>query len=152
MRVDDLCQFDFLSGKIITRFYSRCVEIAQKAGCSVYMIGGVSDTISLSAFEQEYPGVKIACQSMVNLLINDCAEIDDPVFSWYDSNAIEILHSIKQRLSPEQIEIFLHRIDQGLQRESLVFGNPKYFWPDGCHPNRLGHKKLFDFLCDTGIL
>ena len=30
--------------------------------------------------------------------------------------------------------------------------NKKYFWPDGAHPNRLGHKKLFDFIMESEFL
>ena len=149
---DDISEFDLIAGKIIARFYSRCVEISQTAHCPVYLIGGVSDTIMLSDFEQQYPGVKVACQSLVNLLVNDRDTIDSPILSWYGRGAIEMLHHLKKRLSTDQLQIFLHRIDQGLDRENLVFGNPAYFWPDGMHPNRSGHKKLFDYLCNKGIL
>ena len=149
---DDVSEFDFIPGTIIARFYSRCVEISQIARCPVYLIGGVSDTIMLTDFEQQYPGVKVVCQSLVNLLVNGCETIDNPVLSWYSRSAIEMLHHVKKRLSPDQLQIFLLRIDQGLQRENLVFGKPKYFWPDGCHVNRVGYKILFDFLCDKGIL
>jgi lysophospholipase L1-like esterase len=24
--------------------------------------------------------------------------------------------------------------------------NPRWFWPDGTHPNHHGHKKLYEFL------
>ena len=145
-------EFDSVSSRMIARFYSRLTEISHQAQSPVYVIGGVSDTVRFENFEQCYPGVKIACQSMTNLLINNCENVDSPVFSWYTNMSSGMLETIKKQLSLDQVDKMLHEIDRGLERDNLVFGHPEYFWPDGCHPNRVGHKKLFNFLCDKGII
>ena len=104
------------------------------------------DTIWLDNMEDCYPGVSIVCQSMVNLIMNQNHQIETPVLSWFDSSSINMIPRIKEKLENKEIEKLLIMIDHGMGREDLLFGNPKYFWPDGTHPNRLGHKILFDFL------
>jgi hypothetical protein len=42
-----------------------------------------------------------------------------------------------------QAEI-LSLIEQSLARSDFWKKHPNIFWPDGCHPNRLGHKVLYD--------
>jgi len=148
----DVESIDSISSRMLARFYSRLTEISRQARAPVYVIGGVSDTVRFENFEKCYPGVKIACQSMTNLLINDCENVDIPVLSWYTKASSDMLETIKQQLSLDQVEKLFHEIDRGLERDNLVFGHPEYFWPDGCHPNRFGHKKLFDFLCVKGII
>jgi hypothetical protein len=130
----------------LSRFYTRLSEISQRLNCPVKVIGGVVDTIWLDNMQDYYPGVSIVCQSMVNLIMNQDHQIETPVLSWFDPASIDVVSRIKEKLENKEIEKLLNMIDQGMTREDLIFGNPKYFWPDGKHPNRLGHKILFDFL------
>ena len=135
-----------IPGRWVARYYSRLCEIAQLAGCHVNLIGGVSDTIWLDNFEGDYPGVRIACQSMTNLLINNNHRIDNPVLSWFNRHSPPLIKRIRSHLTTEQIPELLAMIDMGFERENLVFQHPEYFWPDGNHPNREAHLVLYDYL------
>ena len=141
-----------LPGRWTARYYSRLSELAKVAGCVVSLIGGLSDTICLDSFETEYPGVRLVCQSMTNLLINDQHTVGVPVLSWYNKKSIQLIELIRSHLTEEQIPDLLNMIDLGFERENLVFQHPEWFWPDGNHPNRLAHLKLYDFLVAQGYL
>lgn len=143
---DQITCADSLLNIWISRFYSRLSEISQKSNCPIILIGGISDTLWLTNMEIHYPGVSVACQSMVNLILNNTHRVDQPVISWYDRDSIGVITRIKKELSQAEIAKLLKQVDLGMQRQDRVFGSPEYFWPDGKHPNRLGHKILFDFL------
>jgi hypothetical protein len=141
-----------LPGIMISRFYSRLSEIANKTDCTIHLIGGLSDTLKLDNIQDCYPGLKIACQSMTNLLINDQPNVDDPVLSWYSKDASGLVKKIKKTLPHTEMENFLHEVDKGFNRQNWVFENPEWFWPDGCHPNRTGHLKLYQYLVDNQFI
>lgn len=134
------------------RYYSRLSEIAKLANCTVLLVGGVADTIWLDDFNAEYPGITLACQSMTNLLINGQHRIDNPVLSWFNKYSPPLIERIRSHLTDEQLPDLLKMIDDGFERENLVFNHPEYFWPDGNHPNRAAHKKLYEFLIEQGHL
>jgi len=136
----------------ISRWYHHLSKIAQSKNCTVYLIGGISDTLWFDNIDLHYPGLKIACQSMVNLLINQDHRVRIPVLAWYDASTVDLIKRIKQLIPESQIPFLLEMLDQGFERESLVFSTPEYFWPDGKHPNRIGHRVLFDFLRDNSYL
>jgi hypothetical protein len=137
---------------MIARFYNKLIEELSNKCKHIYLIGGVSDTLDIELVKKEYAPLEVACQSMVNLMVNGSDKIEHPVCSWYDKSSLGLVKEIKKRLSPEQQEKFLLDINRGLERESVVFSNPAYFWPDSTHPNRVAHKKLFDFLVNKGLL
>jgi hypothetical protein len=149
---DKIDRHDSLCNIMIARFYNRLIEVLPKRCKQVYLIGGTSDTLDIDLVKKEYAPLEVACQSMINLMVDDNDKIKHPVFSWYDKNTTELIKKIKKRLSSEQQEKLLTDINCGLERESVVFSNPAYFWPDGSHPNRVAHKKLFDFLVNKGFL
>lgn len=130
----------------ISRFYRNLSEISAKVGCKVYVIGGASDALWLDNIEDHYPGCIVVCQSMTNLIINGDHRISTPVFSWYEQKAAELVQQLKAKLSQQELSNLLTLIDQGYQREILLRETPKYFYPDGIHPNRQGIRMLYDFL------
>ena len=131
----------------ISRFYSRLSEISNLANAPVYLIGGVSDTMWLDNFQDFYPGVHILCQSWVNFCINDSHRIDDPVHSYYVGGYTEeIIKKIKPFLSDQECQHLLDLVDKGLERKTLIFSTPEYFWPDGIHPNRYASAKLYSLI------
>lgn len=142
-----LSLFDIL----MTKFYDSLEFLAQERQCTIYIIGGVGDTYQAERVESRYSRVKVACQSMTNLLLNDQADIDNPVHSWFVSNFYE-LDQFKSKLSADEIKNLLLDIDQGIARQDQIAHNEKYFHPDGSHPNRFGHKKLFEFLSKKGVI
>ena len=145
-------RYDSLCNIMIARFYHRLIEVASDAACEVCLIGGVSDTWEPELVERNYPGIRIVCQSMTNLLINNHPRIANPIFSWYHIESRPLVEEVKRYLNNDELDKFLIEIERGAQRENLVFGTPEYFWPDGVHPNRVGHKKLFDFLTDQLVI
>lgn len=141
-----------LANIMIARFYHRLIEISNNYNVKIYLIGGVSDTLSPDLVRSHYAPLEVVCQSMTNLLINNNHLINDPVLSWYAAPEISLVKKIKEKLPEDQIVKLIQEIDKGISRENLIFSTPEYFWPDGIHPNRLGHKKLFDYLVNTGYI
>jgi len=139
-----------LSGTFIARFYSRLSEIAKIASCPVYVVGGCSDTLWFTD-EALYPGVKFICQSVTNLLINNNHRVNNPVLSLYNKDNSWIVEKIKKSVKPEFLDDFIKEIDKSFERTIAWSDHPEYFWPDGVHPNKNGHQKLFDFLVDQNI-
>ena len=128
------------------RYYSRLSELATLGRCPVILVGGLADTIWLDDFPREYPGVHLACQSMTNLVITGNDRVDIPVLSWYTKYSPPLIERIRSHLTSEQVPELLDMVDLGFERENWVFQHPEMFWPDGNHPNRHAHRKLYDFL------
>ena len=133
----------------ICQWQYNLVDLAKQYKFKIGLIGGASDTIWIDQFAQEYPGLEILCQSMTNLCINDTHRIDKPIH--YISRGL-ITHFKNSLKDIENIEELLAGMDSIQFRLDQWDINKKYFWPDGYHPNRLGHKKLFDFIMDSGFL
>ena len=122
----------------IASFYGTLSHISKKYNLPIYVIGGCSDTVWLDEFENYYPGVTVVCQSFTNLLVNDNHRIDNPVFS---------VRFPKELLNTEDA---INLAMQGEKREQIWKDNPEWMWPDGSHPNHLGHKKLYEHI--KGVL
>jgi hypothetical protein len=133
-----------LSSQWIERFYMRLSELSVLYSVPIKIIGGCSDTLWFDNMSNDYPGCQIACQSISELLINDNHCIDTPVFSWYNNNTKVLLDRMKKKTN--RLDEMLAAITLGFERESLLKANPHFFFPDGKHPNRLGHYKLYQFL------
>lgn len=142
---DDWCieSVDELASIWIERFYQRLSELAQEKNCKVYLLGGVSDTIRFDSMENDYPMCNIACQSVVNLLVNNDSSVNQPVFSWFLKTDTKLIEKLKKFTNVEKL---IEYINLGIERESVLTEHPELFYPDGRHPNRNGHKILYDFL------
>jgi hypothetical protein len=143
---------DTLQNFSLQRFYTELSGIARQNSCTVHVIGGMSDAQDPDEVAQLYPGVVVACQSMVNLLINNQARIKQPVFGWYTTFNLKLFKYLKSVLDYKHAVNLLDRIELSMQRERDMADCQQYFWPDRLHPNRLGHKKLFDYLCEQGYI
>lgn len=150
--LDNITASTSLANIWIARFYSNLSNIAMSTNCCVTLVGGMSDTPWFDDISQQYPGLRLACQSITNLLIKDDPRVLNPVFSWYDGSQLPIINEIKQRLSSHELEKFLDQLDQGYERETLLYSHPNYFWPDGRHPNEAGHLKLYCYLKDNNYI
>lgn len=139
-----------LSSLWIARFYYRLQEIAEKHKCKIKIIGGCSDTDFFDDMENDHPGCEIVCQSLVSLIIEDNPRPEIPVFSWYAKDSEKVLQKIKKNIT--NTEELILAINQGLDREWALRANPEWFYPDGKHPNRHGHRKLYGFLLDNLLL
>ena len=145
------CNLNFIR-TVISRWQYRLSEIAQKYNFRVGLIGGCSDTMWLDNFEEEYPNVYVACQSVTNLCLNNNHRIDKPVFA--ARIPPELLNAYKNdsAFNDADLEFILDHSDQGNQRMQLWKDNKEWFWPDGVHLNKVGHQKLYNFLLEEKLL
>ena len=107
------------------------------------IIGGSSDTMHFEDFGEQFPGLYVACQSVVNLCTDDSDRISDPIFvlEWRDIHRFKNLCKTAQEL-----EYLLDSIEKSDDRYKALRRYPHWFAPDFCHANRNAHKKLYDFL------
>jgi len=56
---------------------------------------------------------------------------------------------IKKEASAEEFSSVLDAVVRGMDRYDLWRNNREWFYPDGQHPNRKGHKILYDFVKDN---
>ena len=126
----------------VYRPYYRLQELAEKYNTKLYLVGGASDTIfEYDDFSIDFPNLKIACQSTTNLLVNDNPNVEEPVMCEFLNDwTSPFLKSIK----PD--DALLTDMDLGKARIKTMKQNPQWFWPDGIHPNRQGHLKLYKYL------
>ena len=138
----DTNSFEHLLNQYNSRFLRALSEISQDYNVKINLIGGASDTDNYPNLESDFPGVKIACQSLVNLLVNSDPNVSKPLFSYVipKNKLIEFKNKF------DDLEFILDFIDAGLSRGRQIQTNKFLFWPDGSHPNRIGHKILFDYL------
>jgi len=139
----------FLKDHWVYRPYYRLSEIRAQWGIPIYVIGGCSDCVWYDEFEKDFPGVKIICQSVTNLLLNGDHRIQEPVFCEFLSGWIDrgkFLEKIKKGITNQDLESLLHDIDLGTQRLKLFQENLQFFGPDKLHPNALAQKLVFEYL------
>lgn len=139
--------------------YPTCAEYTisgfyhglSRLGIPVKLIGGCSDVMWSDDFEFEYPGVAVVCQSLTNLLIAENHRVDNPVYSFWAKKSENLLQEIKKQTKEQSgLNLLLNDITLGNKRLETFRQNKNWFWPDGVHANRHGHKKLFEFLISTG--
>jgi hypothetical protein len=127
----------------ISQWQYRLSEMSQEFDIPIVLVGGGSDCEWFSNFENEYPGLSIACQSITNLCIDNDHRISQPVFGCYNQ---EILQECKQKaVDTQAVEFLLQQVELGLVRKKIWENNPVWF-PDGVHGNRDAHKKLVDLI------
>jgi hypothetical protein len=139
-------EFSAYSGIFISRFYSMLSRLAKEYNVKIKLIGGCSDTLWFDDIDDCYPGIEIVCQSITNLVVNNTHRIEVPVLSWYSANSINFITEVKRAIKHAELINLEAAINLGFEREALLAQYPEYFFPDGVHANRLGHKILFEFL------
>jgi lysophospholipase L1-like esterase len=144
---DDL-KFGYqVKDRVLHRFYSQLSKTSTIYNVPMYIVGGCSDTVW---FEKNYPGLQIACQSMTNLLLENTHRILNPTHALLITDFKEIKY-VKKHLNGDDLELLLADIEKGDYRKKLWQKEKRFFWPDGMHANRHGHKVLFDFLNSQGL-
>jgi hypothetical protein len=99
----------------------------------INVIGGLTDL--LPPFP-EFSNLNFLIPSWVSLIdssMSKCILIDKLTFGYLD---VVWKNKNKQEI--------LSYIDSATERRSYMFNNKEFFWPDGMHPNRKGHKVLYD--------
>ena len=122
-------------------YYKLLGEAQSIYNVPIYLIGGVADTLEPSIIE-EY-GINCICQSAVNLILTGEHTIEEPVKSF-----VYPLPAYMEELAKlvDDKEHFLKIEKMGNDRYQLMLDNPKYFYPDGIHPNRVAYKVLYEHL------
>jgi len=137
----------------VSRFYINLSKISRKFDIPVYVIGGASDTDWFDTFNRDHPGVEIPCQSMTNLLVNDDPKVETPIMlcsGLAEQDFLDLIINLHgQQLTLADKQFVLDEIEKSEARCKTWNQNPQWFYPDGSHANRKGHKKLFEYLCDT---
>lgn len=136
----------------LARFYHRLSDLAQQYSVPVYLVGGLGDTVWVDNMQLHYPGVSVACQSMVNLLANNESRVTTPVYSWYTKDCIDMIEEMRKILPADKFLDLMDQIDLGVNRQNMLSIYPEYFFPDGVHPNREGHRKLWQYLKEQDIV
>ena len=126
----------------ITDWYVRLSVLAKDYSVRFGLIGGITDTLPHNEVEDKFYGLYVACQSFTNLLLSDNDQTERPVFLIRPHREY-IKYHFEQDTPTEKLVEMLDRINA---RMDAWKKNPQWFWPDGCHPNRLGHEKLYQFL------
>lgn len=148
------CRDDYhaeLHAQAMSRWYYALSDLAQEHRVRIGVIGGLSDTIWIDRFEQEYPGVFLACQSWVNLCLTGNHRTNDPVH-WVGPTKLMIETFRRRSTGADALEVMLAHLEQAEQRVALMAAHPEWFYPDGSHPNRRAHLLITEFLGQQGIL
>lgn len=136
---------------VISHWQYQLVSISKKYNVKIHLVGGASDTMWLSKFEEEYPGLSILCQSMTNLCVNNNDRIECPVYGIrYPESLVTVTKKICS--STTDLENIVEQLDLGEQRSNIFLKHPEYFWPDGVHANREAHYKLFEYIKEKLLL
>ena len=146
--------YEIIKQRALARFYYKLSAISQDVNLPIHVIGGASDTIWLDKFEQEYPGVKIVCQSFTNLLINNIHRIDNPVFSCWMPKTRLLVESAKNYLTSGDLSKLLDDMDaaENRKKQLITLSQQGLVGDDRNHPTQEAHKILYDFLKNINIL
>jgi len=134
---------------VMSNYYYRLSELAIKYNVRIGLIGGCSDVLWLDMFEKEYPGVFIACQSMINLCLNSNDRTDNPAYNLgYPVNLAEAI----EKANTQNKQFLLDQLLLTMIREKNLKNYPQFFAPDFVHANKFGHEKLYNFIKLQSIL
>jgi len=128
---------------VMSSYYYRLSDLALKFRVRIGLIGGCSDVLWLDQFEKEYPGVFIACQSLINLCLNDNHRTSNPLFDL--ENDLPLIDKMKSN-NFKSTEFLLSQLAATEKRRQDMKGCPKFFAPDFAHANQFGHQKLYNLL------
>jgi hypothetical protein len=138
------CYHKNLALDTIDHWSQHLDDLAIKHNVTVKIIGGCSDTVNKDWVHGKYQNLKVVCQSFTNLVVNGTDTVDNPIFGVkYQPSLVE---TCRKNTQDDQLQFLLDAIEAGDSRENLFLTNSNWFWPNGDHPNRLAHKRLFEFL------
>jgi len=140
--VDSVIDIDYIH-TVMSNYYYRLSDLALKYKVRIGLIGGCTDILWLDAFEKEYPGVFIACQSMINLCLNHNHRIGNPLFDL--QNDLPLVDKMKSN-NFKNTEFLLAQLKDTNDRRDNMSRCPQFFAPDFVHANQFGHQKLYNLL------
>jgi hypothetical protein len=104
--------------------------------------------LGLDQFEKEYPGVKVLCQSWINLMISNNHRVSQPVLTRFGPETEVLVTFAKSKMDHDSAKDLLHDIELSQQRnfDWKWLHSQGLLCADRTHPNRKAHKILFDYL------
>lgn len=138
-------------------FYDSLNYIAQQYNVKMFLIGGSVDVKLDNEFQTRWPDITVVCQSLINLLLNNNPYTSSPVYGmisytrWFNLDITDSINTIRKNSPREEITQMLKDLDLATERLALIDKHPELFYPDGTHPNRLGHFQLFEHLKNNNI-
>jgi lysophospholipase L1-like esterase len=100
----------------------------------IYCIGGCTK-LNLNLIKK-YENLEPLIESIIEFLIPD---LKQPTFWMSDWNYL-----FAKNLNVDELELFLN----DCVNPNTLFKHKEFFWPDGSHPNRTGHKLIYKKICD----
>lgn len=123
-------------------------KLAEKHNQTIHLIGGLSSVPDI----QQFPNLSCLCQSWPKFLVGDLhPTVDFDQFGLWEAWLIdgEVINKWISTPNLMQFESafvdkFIKQLDQ-LHANQLIFDHP-LFYPDKVHPNREGHRILFEYI------
>ena len=119
--------------------YSKLNHIGNVLGYNITLIGGLSDLVIDVG---EFNHLNFLVPSWVKLL-DESAKISHLL------DHVNMEHLLAVYNDKEQLLPFIEELNV---RHDIWKNNPNFFWPDGNHPNRIGHKVLYDYIKNSKLL
>lgn len=132
-------------------YFRNIQDLAQTFEIQFLVVGGLGDILFSQEDINRYPNIVLACQSFTNLIFNNSAAIVNPIVSGFGYDSMHSINKIKSYSTADDIEILLEDIEEQRHRQDVINSNKQWF-PDGSHPGRNAHKKLFDYLLSNNYL
>ena len=115
-------------------FYFKLYE---DFGFPIYLIGGLSDLDE--DLVKDLKNVKIACPSMIKLFAPDA--------DLYDIYLQDKLYNLPFMMNRDTLTWIMQQVDKW----DTISNHPR-FHTDRCHPDRVAHKMLFDYLKEENFI
>lgn len=128
------------AARIISRnleFLNQAYQYANNLGVRIYCIGGLSK-LKLDLIK-DYPNLVPAIPSVLEMIYPEYQHAD--IVSANSNWRQEVMSAVK--LDRESVDYFYN---QYIQEQTMMDKCQEYFWPDGTHPNRKGHYRIYQKL------
>ena len=141
-----------LSNELLVDTYTVLDNLTKKYNTCINLIGGLSSIKTTLA--KTFDNLNVIIESWPELLVKDnplYSNLDYSNFSeWgadWSLDSINVSTLMNLGKLPFDMDFTGQVIDELLKLNSynIVFNDP-IFWPDGAHPNRDGHKILYNFI------
>jgi len=120
-----------LQNEIIETTYQKLNYLNKK----IYCLGGCTK-LNLEIIKK-YKNLNPLTESIIEFLV---PELKQPTFWMGDWNYI-----FAKNLNVDELELFLNDV----VNPNTLFNHKNLFYPDGSHPNRIGHKIIYDKICQS---
>jgi len=125
---------------LLEEFYVNANKLAKNFNTNINLIGGLYNLLPYSIFIK-YSNLIPLVESWVNLLVKDSIEIgiSDTTFTIKNISLDVMRKDLALRVVDEMYKLDYNR---------NVWAIDEYFKPDNKHPNRKGHRVLFEYIVD----